>query len=93
MAFQSSHNQPLNDLEVYQQVIEVATMAEPRGYSSICAVEHHFTNYTMCPNPIEVNCFSTYAGMDYEAVKKSMTLFAEQALPVLRDWQYQEAVA
>ncbi|MBV1931089.1 MAG: LLM class flavin-dependent oxidoreductase [Porticoccaceae bacterium] len=57
MAFQSSHNQPLSDFEIYQKEIEVAKLAEPLGYDSIWAVEHHFTNYTMCPNPIE---FLTY---------------------------------
>ncbi len=57
MAFQSSHNQPLSDLEIYQKEIEVAKMVEPLGFNSIWGVEHHFTNYTMCPNPIE---FLTY---------------------------------
>jgi alkanesulfonate monooxygenase SsuD/methylene tetrahydromethanopterin reductase-like flavin-dependent oxidoreductase (luciferase family) len=45
------------DLEVYQEDIALADMAEPLGFESIWAVEHHFTDYTMCPDPLQ---FLTY---------------------------------
>lgn len=57
MAFQSSHNQPLSDLAVYQNEIAIARLAEPLGYDSIWGVEHHFTNYTMCPNTMQFLSF------------------------------------
>jgi len=38
--------------------------------------------------PLELNCFFTYAGMDYDYVKTGMTLFAEKVLPALKKWQY-----
>lgn len=66
MAFQSSRNQPLSDLEVYQKEIEIAKLAEPLGFNSIWGVEHHFTDYTMCPNPIE---FLTYMSAITRTIK------------------------
>ncbi len=41
------------DLEVYQNELRLADLAEPVGYESIWGVEHHFTDYTMCPDVIQ----------------------------------------
>ena len=41
----------------------------------------------------EMNCFFTYAGMDYDYCKQSMTTFAEGALPVLKKWDNSAKVA
>lgn len=38
------------DQEVYAHEIAMADMAEPLGFDSIWAAEHHFDSYTMCPN-------------------------------------------
>jgi alkanesulfonate monooxygenase SsuD/methylene tetrahydromethanopterin reductase-like flavin-dependent oxidoreductase (luciferase family) len=38
------------DLEVYQNDLRLAELAEPLGFDSIWGVEHHFTDYTMCPD-------------------------------------------
>ncbi len=38
------------DREVYTHEVAMADMAEPLGFDSIWAAEHHFDNYTMCPN-------------------------------------------
>ena len=35
----------------------LAEMAEPLGFESVWSVEHHFTDYTMCPDPLQ---FLTY---------------------------------
>ncbi len=35
----------------------MADMAEPLGFESIWTAEHHFDDYTMCPNPLQ---FLTY---------------------------------
>ena len=45
------------DFDVYREDIALAEMAEPLGFESIWAVEHHFTDYTMCPDPLQ---FLTY---------------------------------
>jgi alkanesulfonate monooxygenase SsuD/methylene tetrahydromethanopterin reductase-like flavin-dependent oxidoreductase (luciferase family) len=47
----------LTDHQIYQNAIELADMAEPLGFESIWAAEHHFTEYTMCPNVAQ---FLTY---------------------------------
>ncbi|MGK2913071.1 MAG: LLM class flavin-dependent oxidoreductase [Porticoccaceae bacterium] len=54
MLFQNHPNQRMADHEVYKRELEICELAEPLGFNSIWAVEHHFTNYTMCPNPIEM---------------------------------------
>jgi len=41
------------DLEVYQGELRLADLAEPLGFQSIWGVEHHFTDYTMCPNVLQ----------------------------------------
>jgi alkanesulfonate monooxygenase SsuD/methylene tetrahydromethanopterin reductase-like flavin-dependent oxidoreductase (luciferase family) len=47
----------LSDREVYEADLHLADLAEPLGYDSIWSVEHHFTNYTMCPDVMQ---FLTY---------------------------------
>ncbi|GGC91903.1 LLM class flavin-dependent oxidoreductase [Chelatococcus reniformis] len=49
--------QRLTDREVYEGNVRLADLAEPLGFESIWTAEHHFTDYTMCPNPAQ---FLTY---------------------------------
>lgn len=60
------------DLEVYQSDLKLADLAEPLGFESIWGVEHHFTDYTMCP---DVYQFLTYmAGRTKTAKLGSMVI-------------------
>ena len=45
------------DHEVYRDELRLADLAEPLGFESIWGVEHHFTDYTMCPDVLQ---FLTY---------------------------------
>ena len=45
------------DHQVYAEDLALALQAEPLGFESIWSVEHHFTDYTMCPNVFQ---FLTY---------------------------------
>ncbi len=45
------------DLEVYGNELRLADLAEPLGFGSVWSVEHHFTDYTMCPDVLQ---FLTY---------------------------------
>lgn len=56
-AFFQNLSENLTDHQVYQNALELADMAEPLGFDSIWAAEHHFTEYTMCPNVAQ---FLTY---------------------------------
>jgi alkanesulfonate monooxygenase SsuD/methylene tetrahydromethanopterin reductase-like flavin-dependent oxidoreductase (luciferase family) len=47
----------LSDKEVYDADLHLADLAEPLGFESIWSVEHHFTNYAMCPDVMQ---FLTY---------------------------------
>src|SRR5262245_66423902 len=49
--------QALRDYDVYQPELRLSDSAEPLGFESIWGVEHHFTDYTMCPDVIQ---FLTY---------------------------------
>jgi alkanesulfonate monooxygenase SsuD/methylene tetrahydromethanopterin reductase-like flavin-dependent oxidoreductase (luciferase family) len=42
-----------SDLEVYQQELRLGVLAEQLGFESIWGVEHHFTDYTMCPDVLQ----------------------------------------
>ncbi|OLE37464.1 MAG: alkane 1-monooxygenase [Candidatus Rokubacteria bacterium 13_1_20CM_2_70_7] len=46
-----------SDYDVYQNELRLADLAEPLGFESIWGVEHHFTDYTMCPDVLQ---FLTY---------------------------------
>jgi alkanesulfonate monooxygenase SsuD/methylene tetrahydromethanopterin reductase-like flavin-dependent oxidoreductase (luciferase family) len=50
--FQNPEN-ALPDHEVYRQELRLAELAEPLGFDSVWSVEHHFTDYTMCPDVVQ----------------------------------------
>jgi alkanesulfonate monooxygenase SsuD/methylene tetrahydromethanopterin reductase-like flavin-dependent oxidoreductase (luciferase family) len=41
------------DHEVYREELRLADLAEPLGFDSVWSVEHHFTDYTMCPDVVQ----------------------------------------
>ena len=41
------------DLDVYRGDLRLADLAEPLGFDSVWGVEHHFTDYTMCPDVLQ----------------------------------------
>lgn len=43
-----------SDLEVYQNEIRLGLLGEGLGFQSIWGVEHHFTDYTMCPDVLQL---------------------------------------
>jgi alkanesulfonate monooxygenase SsuD/methylene tetrahydromethanopterin reductase-like flavin-dependent oxidoreductase (luciferase family) len=43
----------LSDRDVWRTELELADRAEPFGYDSVWTVEHHFSDYTMSPNPLQ----------------------------------------
>ncbi len=54
------------DRQVYANDLSLALQAEPLGFESIWSVEHHFTDYTMCPDVLQ---FLTYMAGATEKVK------------------------
>lgn len=63
--FQNPGN-AMSDAEVYRQEVRLAEMAEPMGFDSIWGIEHHFTDYTMCPDVVQ---FLTYMAGRTKKVK------------------------
>ena len=62
----------LSDYEVYRNELRLAELAEPLGFESIWSVEHHFTDYTMCPDVVQ---FLTYmAGRTVRAKLGTMVI-------------------
>ena len=43
----------ISDYEVYQGELRLGDLAEPLGFDSLWGVEHHFTDYTMCPDVLQ----------------------------------------
>jgi alkanesulfonate monooxygenase SsuD/methylene tetrahydromethanopterin reductase-like flavin-dependent oxidoreductase (luciferase family) len=43
-----------SDAEVYSHELSLADLAEPLGFDSVWAPEHHFDEYTMCPNVVQL---------------------------------------
>lgn len=54
------------DLEIYRNELRLADLAEPLGFESIWGVEHHFTDYTMCPDVLQ---FLTYMAGRTERIR------------------------
>ena len=50
--FQGSGD-PSDDQRVYTDELRLCDLAEPLGFEMIWATEHHFTSYTMCPDPVQ----------------------------------------
>jgi alkanesulfonate monooxygenase SsuD/methylene tetrahydromethanopterin reductase-like flavin-dependent oxidoreductase (luciferase family) len=63
--FQNPHN-ALSDREVWREEVRMACLAEPLGFDSVWSIEHHFTDYTMCPDPVQ---FLTYMAAKTERVQ------------------------
>ena len=49
-----------SDVAVYKDHLELGDLAEPLGFDSIFALEHHFTGYSMSPAPTQL--LSYFAG-------------------------------
>jgi alkanesulfonate monooxygenase SsuD/methylene tetrahydromethanopterin reductase-like flavin-dependent oxidoreductase (luciferase family) len=45
------------DLEVFEQELRLASLAEPLGFDSVWTSEHHWTDYAMVPAPLQVLAF------------------------------------
>lgn len=42
-----------DDQRVYANELRLCELAEPLGFEMLWGVEHHFTSYTMCPDPLQ----------------------------------------
>jgi len=42
-----------SDHDVYRSELKLGDLAEPLGFDSLWGVEHHFTEYTMCPDVLQ----------------------------------------
>jgi alkanesulfonate monooxygenase SsuD/methylene tetrahydromethanopterin reductase-like flavin-dependent oxidoreductase (luciferase family) len=51
--FQNPHDHR-TDADVYHRELGFALQAEMWGFDSLWTVEHHFTDYTLCPDPLQL---------------------------------------
>jgi len=65
MVFQNFMDQ-LTDRETWDRDIHLCSLAEPLGFDSVGAVEHHFSNYAMSPDNI---AFLTWLAARTERIK------------------------
>jgi alkanesulfonate monooxygenase SsuD/methylene tetrahydromethanopterin reductase-like flavin-dependent oxidoreductase (luciferase family) len=43
----------MSDAELYEREMKVAELAEPLGFDTLWSVEHHFDDYSMCPDNMQ----------------------------------------
>jgi alkanesulfonate monooxygenase SsuD/methylene tetrahydromethanopterin reductase-like flavin-dependent oxidoreductase (luciferase family) len=55
-----------SDREVYENELRLVDLAEPLGFESVWSVEHHFTDYTMCPDVLQ---FLTYVAARTKSIQ------------------------
>ena len=67
-----NQDKSLSDYEVYRDELRLAGLAEPLGYDSIWAAEHHFSGYSMCPDVLQF--LSYMAGRTERAMLGSMVV-------------------
>ena len=46
-----------SDAQTYRDCVALAETAEPLGFDFLMATEHHFTEYSMCPDNLDFLCF------------------------------------
>jgi len=61
-----------SDREVYERELRLGVLAEELGFQSIWGVEHHFTDYTMCPDVLQY--LSYFAGRTHTMLLGSMVV-------------------
>src|ERR1700751_4390584 len=61
-----------SDHEVYENELRLGDLAEPLGFDSLWGVEHHFTDYTMCPDVLQY--LSYFAGRTQSVKLGSMVV-------------------
>ena len=55
-----------SDHHVYKNELRLADLAEPLGFDSVWTTEHHFTDYMLCPDPLQ---FLTYMAGRTQRIK------------------------
>jgi alkanesulfonate monooxygenase SsuD/methylene tetrahydromethanopterin reductase-like flavin-dependent oxidoreductase (luciferase family) len=60
------------DRNVYRNELRLADLAEPLGFESLWGVEHHFTDYTMCPDVLQYLTY--FAGRTHNIQLGSMVV-------------------
>ncbi|MDR0358207.1 MAG: LLM class flavin-dependent oxidoreductase [bacterium] len=53
LVFQNWHEN-LSDEEVFVKETELGVLAEQYGFDAVWATEHHFDDYSMCPDPLQL---------------------------------------
>ena len=71
LIFQGTDPQ-LSDRDVYKHELRMGDLAIDLGFQSIWGVEHHFTDYTMCPDVTQF--LSYWAGRNSEVQLGSMVI-------------------
>jgi alkanesulfonate monooxygenase SsuD/methylene tetrahydromethanopterin reductase-like flavin-dependent oxidoreductase (luciferase family) len=60
------------DRNVYRNELRLGDLAEPLGFESLWGVEHHFTEYTMCPDVLQYLTY--FAGRTHNIQLGSMVV-------------------
>ncbi len=72
------------DLQVYEEEMWLADMAEPAGFDSIWSLEHHCTGYSMVPSPLQM--LSYFAGRTRRVELGTAVIVLPWHDPLLTRW-------
>lgn len=70
-----------SDYDVYRYERQLARLAEPLGFDSLWTVEHHFTDYTMTPDPLQFLAYM--AGQTHSIKLGSMVIVLPWHKPIV----------
>jgi hypothetical protein len=103
MIFASYGCENIGDDQVWDEDLRLARQAPALGFDALWSAEHHFFDYSFCPDNLQLMTYLAracpdivafhFGGIPCEKAEASLRLFAKEVLPVLKSWQSPAAKA
>ena len=105
MVFASYGWSGVSDEQVWDEEIKLARLAADSGFDALWSVEHHFNDYSFCPDNLQLMAYLAavcpnidlaisfrFGGTPFDLAESGLKLYAKEVLPVLHSWKI-EAMA
>ena len=84
LGFQNLHG--MSDMEFFRKETQIAIEAEAMGFDFAAMVEHHFTDYAACPDPIDFRAYTVVNLYEYQNAYFMDALFKRTPRPGMRNY-------